>query len=69
MIAYQKTWTTKRIVFIGSKGPDSIFSTFHHLRNVESTISMINIITLIFDKPSRRGADNRCQVPVIGAKI
>ena len=24
---------------------------------------------LIFDKASRRGADNRCQVPVIGAKI
>ena len=24
---------------------------------------------LIFDKASRRGADNGCQVPVIGAKI
>ena len=39
-----------------------------NLRNVESTSSMENIITLIVDKPSRRGAENRCQVPVIGTK-
>ena len=42
--------------------------TFSHLRNVESTSSMENMI-LIFDKPSRMGANNRCQVPIIEAKI
>ena len=41
---------------------------FNHLRNVESTKSKENIMILIFDKASRRGADNRCQVPVIGSK-
>ena len=55
-------------VFIVSKRPDALFITFNHLRNVESTSSMENIMILIFDKPSRRGADNRCQVPVIGTK-
>ena len=30
---------------------------------------MQDILILVFDKHSRRGADNRCQVPVIGAKI
>ena len=30
---------------------------------------MQNILILILDKHSRRGADNRCQVPVKGAKI
>ena len=52
-------------VFIVSKRPKALFINFNHLRNVESTRSKENIMILIFDKPSRRGADNRCQVPVI----
>ena len=55
-------------VFIESKRPEALFMTFTHLRNVESTSSIENMMVLIFDKPSRRGADNRCQVPVIGTK-
>ena len=42
--------------------------SLNHLRNVESTSSMANIMILIIDKPSRRGANNRCQVLVIGTK-
>ena len=49
--------------------PDTIFWTFNELKNVKSTSSMQNILIMIFDTHSRRGADNRCQVPVIGAKI
>ena len=56
-------------VFLVSNRPETLFITFNHLRNVESTKSKENIMILIFDKASRRGADNRCQVPVIGAKI
>ena len=41
---------------------------FQPFRNVETTSSMENIMILIFNKPSRRGADNRSQVPVIGTK-
>ena len=56
-------------VFKVSKRPEALFITFNYLRNVESTKLKENIMILIFDKASRRGADNRCQVPVIGAKI
>ena len=56
-------------VFEVSKRPEALFITFNYLRNVESAKSKENIMILIFDKASRRGADNRCQVPVIGAKI
>ena len=45
-------------VFIGSKRPEALFITFNCLRNVESTNSMENIMILVFDKASRRGADN-----------
>ena len=55
-------------VFIVSKRPEALFITFNHLRNFESTRSKENFMILIFDKASRRGADNRCQVPVIGTK-
>ena len=52
-----------------SKIPEALFITFNNLRNVESTKSKENILISIYDKASRRGADNRCLVPVIGAKI
>ena len=56
-----EVWTRRSNVFIVSKRPEAIFFTFNHLRNLESTCSMKNIITLIFDKSSRRGADNSRQ--------
>ena len=60
---------TKVDLFIVSKRPEALIINCNHLRNVESTKSKENFMILIFDKASRRGADNRCQVPVIGAKI
>ena len=61
-------WTKRNKVFIISNRLGALFITFNRLRNVESASSKGNIMILIFDKPSRRGADNRCQVPVIGTK-
>ena len=62
------SWIRISKVFIVSERPEALFMTFTHLRNVESTSSIENIMILIFDKPSRRGADNRRQVPVIDTK-
>ena len=64
----KKIWVRKSKVFIVSKRPEALSITFNHLGNVESTKSKKNIMILIFDKASRKGADNRCQVPVIGTK-
>ena len=61
-------WIRISKVFIVSKRPEALFMTFTHLRNVESTSSIENIMILIFYKPSRMGADNRRQVPVIDTK-
>ena len=47
----------------------TIFWTFNELKNVKSRSSIRTILILIFDKHTRRGADDRCQVLVIGAKI
>ena len=69
MFSQYKIWARISKVFKASKRPEALFITFNHLRNVESTKSKENIMILIFEKASRRGADNRCQVPVIGAKI
>ena len=68
MISKLEIWIRISKVVIESKRPEALFMTFTHLRNVERTSSIENIMVLIFDKPSRRGADNRCQVPVIGTK-
>ena len=58
---------TENVIII-SKRPEDIFFTSNDLKKAESISSMENIMILIFDKPSRRGADNRCQVPVMGTK-
>ena len=47
----------------------TLFWTFNELKNVKSRSSIRTILILIFDKHTRRGADDRCQVLVIGAKI
>ena len=59
----------KSNVSILSHGPETTFRTFNQLKNDKSISSLQNILILIFDKDSRRGADNRCHVPIIEAKI
>ena len=54
---------------LSSKRLESTFGTFNQLNNVESSCLMQNFIISIIYKHSKWGADNRCQVPVKGAKI